>query len=79
MSVSALVGENAQFHCAGTGTADAVILRWIVDKLLATDTNIRARGIVSHTVTTTGTIQSNLTVPATTPALVTPCTNYTIV
>ena len=51
VSVSALVGENAQFHCAGTGTADAVILRWIVDKLLATDTNIRARGIVSHTVT----------------------------
>ena len=63
MSVSALVGENAQFHCAGT--ADAVILQWIVDKLLATNTNIKARGIVFDTVTTTGTIQSNLTVPAT--------------
>ena len=62
MSVSALVGENALFHCAGTGVA----LVWIVDKLLDTNTNIKARGIVFDTVTTTsGTIQSNLTVPAT--------------
>ena len=61
MSVSALVGGNAQFHCAGTG----VVLVWMVDKLHATDTNIKARGIVFDTVTTTGTIQSNLTVPAT--------------
>ena len=52
MSVSALVGENAQFHCAGTG-ASAVILivLWIVDELHATDTKIRARGIVLDTVT----------------------------
>ena len=66
MSVSALVGENAQFHCAGTG-ASAVILivLWIVDELHATDTKIRARGIVLDTVTSLGKTQSNLTVPAT--------------
>ena len=40
MSVSAPIGENARFHCAG---ADAAAILWIVDELHATDTKIRAR------------------------------------
>ena len=61
VSVSALVGENALFHCNGSG----ITIIWRVDKSLATDSIIVERGITQHTVTSSGTIQSTLTVPAT--------------
>ena len=61
MSVTALIGTNAQFHCAGTGN----YLVWVVDGLQADHSNILARGIISDTTTDSGTVQSNLTVPAT--------------
>ena len=62
MSVSALVGENALFHCNGSGFTIA----WIVDGSLATDTIIVDRGITPDTpMTSSGTVQSTLTVPAT--------------
>ena len=58
MSVTALFGTNAQFHCAGTGN----YLVWEVDGLQTDHSNISARGITSDT---SGTVQSTLTVPAT--------------
>ena len=61
MSVTALVGTNAQFHCAGTGN----YLVWEVDKLQDDHVNISARGITSDMTTSSGTVQSTLTVPAT--------------
>ena len=61
MSVTTLVGTNAQFHCAGTGN----YLVWVVDGLQADHSNILARGITSDTTTCSGTVQSNLTVPVT--------------
>ena len=62
VSVSALVGENAQFHCSGSG----IIIAWIVDGYLATDSVIVERGITPDTpITSSGTVQSTLTVPAT--------------
>ena len=62
MSVSALVGENALFHCNGSGFTIA----WIVDGSSATDPIIVDRGITHDTLTTSsGTVQSTLTVPAT--------------
>ena len=62
MSVSALVGENALFHCNGSGIAIA----WIVDGSLATDSIVVDRGITPDSPTTSsGTVQSTLTVPAT--------------
>ena len=62
VSVSALVGENAQFHCSGSG----ITIAWLVDGLLATDSIIMARGIIPDTpMTSSGTVQSTLTVPAT--------------
>ena len=62
MSVSALVGENALFHCAGSG----VVVLWTVDGLYATDISILDRGITRHTISSSsGTVQSTLTVPAT--------------
>ena len=63
MSVSALVGENALFHCNGSGHN----VGWIVDGLLGTDISIVERGITKHTVSSSssGTVQSTLTVPAT--------------
>ena len=62
MSVSALVGENALFHCNGSGFTIA----WIVDGSLATDSVISDRGITPDTPTTSsGTVMSTLTVPAT--------------
>ena len=61
VSVSALVGENAQFHCNGTG----YIIAWIVDGFLATESVIVERGITPDTMTSSGTVQSTLTVPAT--------------
>ena len=61
MSVSALVGENALFHCTGSGIA----IVWIVDGSLATDANNTDRGITENAVSSSGTVQSTLTVPAT--------------
>ena len=61
MSVSALVGENALFHCNGSGAAIA----WIVDGLYSTEAPIIQRGISSALWTSSGTVQSTLTVPAT--------------
>ena len=61
MSKIALVGTNAQFHCAGTGTH----LVWEVDGLTPDHPNILARGITVVTLPFSGTVQSNLTVPAT--------------
>ena len=61
MSVTALIGTNAQFYCAGTGN----YLVWEVDGLQADHSSISARGITSNTTTSSGTVQSSLTVPAT--------------
>ena len=61
MSVSALVGENTLFHCAGSG----VTVLWMVDGLYSTDISIVDRGITQQTMTSSGTVQSTLTVPAT--------------
>ena len=61
VSVSALIGTNAQFHCAGTGN----YLVWEVDGLGPRDPGILARGITTVTLPSSGTVQSNLTVPAT--------------
>ena len=61
MSVTALVGTNAQFHCAGAGS----YLVWEVDGLAPDHPDILARGIATVTLPSSGTVQSNLTVPAT--------------
>ena len=61
MSVTALIGTNAKFHCAGTGN----YLVWEVDGLQADHSNILARGITASTMSSSGTVLSNLTVPAT--------------
>ena len=61
MSVTVLVGTNAQFHCAGTGNR----LVWQVDGLTPAHPDILARGITTVTLPSSGTVQSNLTVPAT--------------
>ena len=61
VSVTTLEGLNAQFHCAGSGT----VLVWEVDGLPSNDLSIENRGITDDTVTSSGTVQSNLTVPAT--------------
>ena len=63
MSVSALGGENALFHCAGSG----VTVQWVADGVHVTDTNpvIVDRGITASVAESSGTVQSTLTVPAT--------------
>ena len=61
VSVTVLIGTNAQFHCAGTGN----YLVWVVDGLQANHVIISARGITSDTTTSSGTVQSTLTVLAT--------------
>ena len=62
MSVSVLVGENALFHYNGSGVAIA----WIVDGLYSTEAPIKQRGISSvSSSSSSGTVQSTLTVPAT--------------
>ena len=61
VSVTALIGTNTQFHCAGTGN----YLVWEVDELQADHPDILARGITVVTLPSSGTVQSNLTVPAT--------------
>ena len=60
--MSVLIGTIAQFHCAGTGIA----ITWEVDGLASSNSNITSRGISSDVVSSSsGTVQSNLTVPAT--------------
>ena len=62
VSVTAEAGKNVLFHCAGTG----ITIAWIVDGLFSPDTSITDRGITSSTLSTSsGTVQSVLTVPAT--------------
>ena len=61
MSVSALVGENALFHCNGSGFT----VLWIVDGLQENQPSIIQRGISSVLISSSGTVQSTLTVPAT--------------
>ena len=65
MSVSALVGKNALFHCNGSGIA----IQWIADGVYVTETDpvIVDRGISSISAVSipSGTVQSTLTVPAT--------------
>ena len=62
VSVSVVIGTDAQFHCAGTG----VVITWEVDGLASTNPVISSRGITSdHVSSSSGTVQSNLTVPAT--------------
>ena len=61
MPVTTFGGTNALFHCAGTGN----YLTWEVDGLQADNTNIAARGITAATNTSSDTVQSTLTVPAT--------------
>ena len=60
--MTALIGTAAQFHCAATG----YILTWLVDGLLHDNPTIIARGVsVVTRPGVSGSIQSNLTVPAT--------------
>ena len=61
VSVTVLVGTNTQFHCAGIGN----YLVWEVDGLVPGHPFISARGITVVTLPSSGTVQSNLTVPAT--------------
>ena len=61
MSVTALIGTDAQFHCAGTGN----YLVWEVDGLQDDHVNVLARGITTARNTFSGTVHSTLTVPAT--------------
>ena len=63
MSVTTLPGgTNALFHCNGSGT----VLAWTVDGLPLNHQNIVDREITEHTITSSsGTVQSTLTVPAT--------------
>ena len=63
MSVIASVGWNAQFHCAGAGG----MLLWIVDGVPHHYNIIEDRGIfdITNNNISSGTVQSTLTVPAT--------------
>ena len=61
VSLSVLVGENALFHCNGSGFT----VLWIVDGLQENSVFIIQRGISSVLVSFSGTVQSTLTVPAT--------------
>ena len=61
VSLTVLPGIDAQFYCGGTGE----ILIWEVDGLPLNIAEIKERGITAVTVTFSGTVQSNLTVPAT--------------
>ena len=61
MSVSVLIGTNAQFHCAGTG----IFIIWEVDGLTSSNPVIISRGITTVMSSSSGTIQSTLTVPGT--------------
>ena len=54
--MTALIGTNAQFHCAGTGN----YLVWDVDGLQANHPDILAREITAETLPSSGTVQSNI-------------------
>ena len=58
--MSVLIGTDAQFHCG-------YFINWNVDGLHSDDPNIRSQGITSvdGSSPSAGTVQSNLTVPAT--------------
>ena len=60
-SVTALVGANAEFYCAGTGSD----LYWLVDGEYHYYSSVMMRGIVANVETSMSGVQSNLTVPAT--------------
>ena len=64
MSVNEPVGVNALFHCSGSGQTT---IAWRVDGSLATDSGIMDQGVSANIVasTSSGTVQSTLTVPAT--------------
>ena len=61
VSMKALIGTNALFQCAGTGN----YLLWDVDGLVSFYVTVSVRRITADTTTPAGTVQSNLTVPAT--------------
>ena len=61
MSVTTLGGKNALFHCNGSGT----VLAWEVDGLPLNHPSIVDQEITELTVSSSGTVQSTLTVPAT--------------
>ena len=58
--MTALIGTNAQFHCVGTGH----YVVWEVDGLPLHYLSILDRGITAVTLSSSGTLLSNLTVPA---------------
>ena len=61
-SVTAKIGTDAQFYCAGT----EVIIFWIVDGLPLDNPNISGRGIVAENDSVSGfNVKSKLTVPVT--------------
>ena len=59
--MTALVGTDAQFRCAGMGFA----ITWLVDGIPNYLSKITNRGVFDDTNVDAGFIQSNLTVPAT--------------
>ena len=61
MSLTVFPGTKAQFHCNGFGDE----LSWEIDGLSVHDTTVKKRGITAVTISFSGTVQSNLTVPAT--------------
>ena len=63
MSVTALVGDDAQFNCTGNG----MYIEWKVDGLYATDINIIDREIRRKPLPSPGPgiVRAALTVPAT--------------
>ena len=62
VSVTALVGDYALFHCNGTGS----VIIWVVDGYTLEHPTIKQRGITAVTISpSSGTVQSSLTVPAT--------------
>ena len=61
MSLTVFPGMKAQFQCIGSGD----YLSWEVDGLSVHDATVKKRGITAVTVSFSSTVQSNLTVPAT--------------
>ena len=59
--MTALVGTDARFHCAGTG----FVITWLVDGIPNYFPEITNRGVFDDTNVNAGFIHSNLTVPAT--------------
>ena len=61
MSLTVFPGMKAQFQCNGSGD----YLSWEIDGLSVHDATVKKRGITAVTVSSSGTVQSYLTVPAT--------------